>query len=354
MIAGRTLPILFVVGAAMAQERPDAVAAAELEALVRAYWEAQVPLAKALHDAGDGEDRVARQADYDRELRRFRRSFADLARRHAGAAAQPEAMVWVANLGWYGDEDDRRDARTAVENLLAEHLDSPAISRLANRLSYVEGAMTPEECAASLRRIIAGSPHRDVRAPATMHLVRVLLAPAAPEAVARAEAAQLLRSLQQDYPDLPATAEAGNWLFELEHLQIGMTAPDFTARDQDGEEFALADYRGKVVLLDWWAFWCGACMAQLPALVELSERMRGKAFAVVGINGDKGDVGERVRERGLPWRNALDGGPGGPVSTRWNIRLWPTMILLDQDGVIRARVHEVAQLETVLTGLLGS
>jgi hypothetical protein len=90
-----------------------------------------------------------------------------------------------------------------------------------------------------------------------------------------------------------------------------------------------------------------------PALVQLLAQSKDQPFAVIGINSDSGDdVAARIREQGPPWRNVLDGGSRGPVSTQWHVRSWPTMVLLDQEGVIRARVHSVAELVPVVAELL--
>jgi cytochrome oxidase Cu insertion factor (SCO1/SenC/PrrC family) len=61
--------------------------------------------------------------------------------------------------------------------------------------------------------------------------------------------------VKKDYADTEYAERAENGIFELEHLAIGKVAPDFEATDQDGKKFELSDYRGKVVVLDFWGFW---------------------------------------------------------------------------------------------------
>jgi len=70
-----------------------------------------------------------------------------------------------------------------------------------------------------------------------------------------AAARALLEEVAQQRENLDYARRATGFLFELDHLQVGMTAPDFEAVDQDGTKFKLSDYRGKVVLLDFWGFW---------------------------------------------------------------------------------------------------
>jgi hypothetical protein len=116
-----------------------------------------------------------------------------------------------------------------------------------------------------LERVRDGSPHDAVRAAATIALAETLLDPGwavhpdgtpfqdrSPDKPA---ARSLLVELQERYPDSDYAAGARGFLFELDHLQVGMVAPDIEATDQDGATFKLSDYRGKVVLLVFWGFW---------------------------------------------------------------------------------------------------
>lgn len=74
----------------------------------------------------------------------------------------------------------------------------------------------------------------------------------------------------------------------------GNVAPDFTITDIDGKKLALSDYRGKVVLLDFWATWCTPCRAEIPHFVEMQQKYGPQGFQVVGISMD--DDAKPVRE----------------------------------------------------------
>lgn len=69
-------------------------------------------------------------------------------------------------------------------------------------------------------------------------------------------------------------------------LNPGDTAPDFTARSLSGEQVRLSDFRGKVVLLNFWATWCGPCIAELPSLEKLYAKLSDKGFVVVAVGVD--------------------------------------------------------------------
>jgi peroxiredoxin len=74
----------------------------------------------------------------------------------------------------------------------------------------------------------------------------------------------------------------------------GNSAPDFTVTDIDGNKLSLSDYRGKVVLLDFWATWCTPCRAEIPHFVEMQQKLGPQGFQVIGISMD--DEAKPVKE----------------------------------------------------------
>src|SRR6478672_11619558 len=96
----------------------------------------------------------------------------------------------------------------------------------------------------------------------------------------------------------------------------------------------LSDYRGKVVVLTFWATWCGPCMQMVPHERELVRRMEGKSFVLLGVNGDedKERLRRQSKEQQIHWRSFYDGGPGGPISRSWNVKGWPAVFVLDRAG----------------------
>jgi thiol-disulfide isomerase/thioredoxin len=133
--------------------------------------------------------------------------------------------------------------------------------------------------------------------------------------------------------------EAEKELFQLLHFSLGKAAPDIEAESIEGKKFKLSDSRGKITVLSFWASWCGPCMQLVPVERALTERMKGKPFTVIGVNGDGilPDAQRAVAHEKMTWPSFWNGkdGPHGPISSAWNISGWPTVYVLDAGGIIR-------------------
>jgi thiol-disulfide isomerase/thioredoxin len=158
----------------------------------------------------------------------------------------------------------------------------------------------------------------------------------------------------------PATAtlreEAEAELFEIRRLRIGKVAPDIEGEDLNGTRFKLSDYRGKVILLVFWASWCGPCMGSVPHEREIVERFKERPFVLVGVNGDqkKEEATKAVDQYQISWRSFWNGidGPGGPIAIAWNVRGWPTGYVIDHQGVIRHKYLHGTKLDDPLQTLI--
>ena len=115
--------------------------------------------------------------------------------------------------------------------------------------------------------------------------------------------------------------------------------PDFPAStvDLDGNPISLVDYRGKVVLLDFWAVWCGPCVGEIPNVKEVYEKYHDKGFEVIGVSFDEDEavVREFVKEKEIPWRQILDNeGFKGIFAKQYGVRGIPAPFLIDRNGKV--------------------
>jgi thiol-disulfide isomerase/thioredoxin len=175
-------------------------------------------------------------------------------------------------------------------------------------------------------------------------IVRYLLEtnPDEVNAEARRLLEQSIKTLRLDQSKNEAgIAFAKKLLFEIDHLAVGKLAPDVEGKDLNGQLLRLRNFRGKVVVLKFWATWCGPCMAMVPHDVALVQRLAGKPFVLVGVNSDEDAARLRqvVKEKRIPWSSWWDGGStAGPIATEWNVSGlwgWPTIYVLDAHGIIR-------------------
>ena len=116
------------------------------------------------------------------------------------------------------------------------------------------------------------------------------------------------------------------------------TLPEVKGTRLDGVEESLSDYRGRILLLDFWATWCGPCIAHLPELRELVARLPADRFALVAISADEelGTVTRFIEDEPMPWTN-WHAGLESDFERFLRIETYPTYLLADENGTILAR-----------------
>lgn len=115
----------------------------------------------------------------------------------------------------------------------------------------------------------------------------------------------------------------------------GTPAPELKAQDLAGAPKTLADYRGKVVLLNFWASWCPPCLREIPSMERLRIKMAGRPLAIVALDSAEAqeDVNAFLSGMKLGFPVLLD--PDGSNTRRWKVFALPTTFLLDAEGRVR-------------------
>ncbi len=139
-------------------------------------------------------------------------------------------------------------------------------------------------------------------------------------------------------------------------IQPGMAMPDITLTDPEGQERSISDLRGKVVLVDFWASWCGPCRRENPNVVRAWKEYRDQGFEVFSISLDKDATkwDRAIKQDGLIWPYHVSDlrGWNSTAAERFGISSIPHAILIDRDGTVVATHLRGPQLETELERLL--
>ncbi|QYM77829.1 TlpA family protein disulfide reductase [Horticoccus luteus] len=162
--------------------------------------------------------------------------------------------------------------------------------------------------------------------------------------------AELLQQLQKDFPNTGFAQRATAVLAELgpilasskvsAALKVGTPFPAFSETDLDGHPLTLAALKGKIVLVDFWATWCGPCVQELPNVVAAYEKYHAKGFEIVGISldHDRAKLVAFMQERHVTWPQYFDGaGWKNKLAKAYGVNSIPATYLLDGDGKIIAK-----------------
>ncbi|MFV0522468.1 MAG: redoxin domain-containing protein [Mangrovibacterium sp.] len=135
----------------------------------------------------------------------------------------------------------------------------------------------------------------------------------------------------------------------------GKEAPDFTLNTPDGKEVSLKDFRGKYVLVDFWASWCGPCRGENPNVVKAYNKYKGKNFDILGVSLDKDKAKweEAIKKDGLTWTQVSDlNAWESSVVKLYGVGAIPASFLIDPDGKIIAKDLRGEELDKKLDSLL--
>ena len=112
-------------------------------------------------------------------------------------------------------------------------------------------------------------------------------------------------------------------------------APDFTLKSNSGANIRLSELRGEVVLINFWASWCGPCRQEMPILSELHDKYKAMGFTVLGVNVEENSSAARKLLKDLPVSFPVLFDNDSSVSRQYDVAAMPSTVLIDRDGNMR-------------------
>ena len=358
--------LFFIAPAARDVLGDDSVAAleTEYEGARKKFLEASEAALRAAQEKGP-EAVKAYHASGSRPETEYARRFLAIAEKNPTGLEALDAIRYGAP-GKLQPRQERQESRSRAIKLLREHYTtSPKIGKLVKTIAHYDG----EDAKAFVDDVIARNPDRSIqvnayKARAEGFQLRVFFADPlksakvrekfekieGKEAIARRladgeKAAKDLSSIEkilhEQYADL------------VNDLSIGKPMPALVSEDLEGKTVSLSDLKGKVVVLDIWTTWCKPCKAMIPHEREMVARLKGQPFALVSISADaqKKTLADFLAREPMPWNHWWNGAEGKLIETL-SIQYFPTIFVIDAQGIIRFKGVRGEELEKAVNTLL--
>jgi thiol-disulfide isomerase/thioredoxin len=181
------------------------------------------------------------------------------------------------------------------------------------------------------------------------------------------KAAEAMLQIKQDMPETPTGQRVDTIIDQLKRqieaekirntLVVGAKFPDFNEKDLSGRPMSIANDKGRVVLVDFWATWCPVCLIELPNTLEVYEKYHGKGFDIIGVSLDEDQptLESFIKEKGMAWPQYFDGKKwDNKLAMKYGVEAAPTTYLLDGTGKIIAENLRGPALEAAVANALAN
>jgi thiol-disulfide isomerase/thioredoxin len=176
----------------------------------------------------------------------------------------------------------------------------------------------------------------------------------------------IIQQMKTDYPDTKIGKKAGDILASLDRqeaskkiqdaLATGATFPDFAEQDLEGKPISVAGFKGKVVMVDFWATWCGPCRGELPNVIATYKKHHADGFEIIGVSLDSDrDTLEKFLKQtdGMTWQQFFDGqGWSNKLAVKYGVDSIPFDVLVGPDGKIIGKSLRGDALEDAVANAL--
>jgi peroxiredoxin len=179
--------------------------------------------------------------------------------------------------------------------------------------------------------------------------------------------AAMIEQIKKDYPDTKYGQHADAILASIAKQEaskkiqsnfiVGSKFPDFDEKDVAGKPLSIANYKGKVVLVDFWATWCGPCVGELPNVLKTYAAHHAQGFEIIGVSLDEDQpkLENFIKENNVTWQQFFDGkGWGNKLAVKYGIESIPSTFLLDGSGNIIGKDLRGEELEAAVTKALAN
>jgi len=260
---------------------------------------------------------------------RFEALMAKLRGTALGARVRGDLLMMLGN-----DEEGPAFTELFVEGLAQDPNLASVADQAEEALYFAREAGASDKMRAAVAEALAAKPDDPGIAALRLALAKDLRGNAA-----AAEARAALAAVAAAHPGTRQAEEAEGAIYEMDRLTAGKPAPTFDAVDIMGQPWSLAAHKGKVVVLDFWATWCGPCLGELPHVKALAKEAGGADFALLGISfdGDGWTLAEFLEAEGMDWPQLCDLKEfKGDVAKLYHVRGIPRTVLIDREGRIAA------------------